>query len=96
MQPNLIAWLTKFQGPICPQNFIRDVAKVRKACGINGDSGHDILRHSFISAHVQAFGSFAATADQSGNTEKIIRTNYFNRLTTKEDALKFWDIMPVA
>jgi hypothetical protein len=41
--------------------------------------------------HVMAFGSFAETAIEAGNSEWIIRNHYFNAVT-REDALGFWQI----
>jgi hypothetical protein len=94
IQPNLKAWLTKYSGPIFPLNAKRNIASIRKHFGLDNPAGRDIMRHTFISNHVMAFGSFAETAIESGNSEKIIRTNYFNRVS-KADAQRFWQIAPV-
>jgi len=95
IQPNLRQWLTKFQGPIFPKNAAKDITAIRKQFGLVGSTAHDILRHTFISNHVQAFDSLAQTALQAGNSEAIIRKHYFN-VTSKDEALKFWQISPAA
>lgn len=45
------------------------------------EAARDILRHTFVSNHVQAFGSFAKTAIESGNSEGIIRKHYYARVS---------------
>jgi hypothetical protein len=54
----------------------------------------DVMRHTFISNHVMAFGSFAETAIEAGNSETVIRKAYFNRVS-RADAQRFWQIAPV-
>jgi hypothetical protein len=95
IQPNLREWLLRYDGPILPINWEADVKNIRASVGLNRPEGRDILRHTFCSAHIMAFGSFAGTAIESGNSEEIIRKHYLN-VTTKNDALKFWSILPAA
>jgi integrase len=94
IQPNLRAWLTKYQGPIFPENVEKDITAIRKEFGLDDRKYQNVMRHTFISCHAQAFGSFVETATQSGNSETVIRDRYYNTLTTKEDALRFWSIVP--
>jgi hypothetical protein len=54
---------------------------------------HDGLRHTAISAFVSCHGSFADAAMQFGNSESMIRTHYFNRMT-KTEAEAFYAIVP--
>jgi hypothetical protein len=89
IQPNLYVWLTRYGGELLPTNYHHDVRHIRRKF----DLSHDVLRHTFISMHVMAFGSFAETAIESGNSEFIIRNHYFNA-TTREDAQGFWQITP--
>lgn len=89
IQPNLREWLTTYCGDIVPINSDRDIKTIRKELRLT----HDVLRHTFVSMHVMAFDSFAQTAIQSGNSETIIRINYFNTVP-KADAQRFWNIMP--
>jgi len=94
IQPNLHAWLSKYEGPILPEGAEKDISAIRKQFGLDDRKYQNVMRHTFISCHAQAFGSFVETATQSGNSEALIRDRYYNTLTTKEDALKFWSIVP--
>jgi integrase len=89
IRPNLIRWLQRYPGDILPVNYYRDIAAIRKKFALS----HDVLRHTFISAHVMAFGSFAETAIEAGNSESIIREHYFN-VITRAKAKAFWRIEP--
>jgi hypothetical protein len=93
IQPNLKAWLTKYKGPIFPPGWRRHIKSIREHFGLNKPEARDILRHTFISNHVMVFGSFAATAIESGNSETVIWKHYFNRVS-KADAQRFWRIAP--
>jgi integrase len=88
---NLYALLKAFPGEIIPKNFDGQARAIRKKFALTPD----VLRHTFITAHVMAFGSFAETAIESGNSEKIIRDHYFNSMP-KSEADKFWLINPHA
>jgi hypothetical protein len=91
IQPNLAQWLVKYPGEIVPTNFDNETAEIRKRFALP----RDVLRKTFISMHVMAFDSFAKTALEAGNSEKVIRDHYFG-LASKADAQRFWQIMPVA
>jgi integrase len=88
IQPNLRQWLVQFPAGTLSQSN-KSVRAVRKHFSL----GHDILRHTFISNHTMAFGSFAETAIESGNSESIIKDHYFRRVS-KADAELFWQIVP--
>jgi hypothetical protein len=90
IQDNLYQWLTQFGGEILPVNSDREIKVIREKFGL----GRDVLRHTFCSAHVMAFGSFAETAIEAGNSETIIRTHYLNAIT-REQAQAFWEIKPI-
>jgi hypothetical protein len=94
IQPNLKAWLTRHKSPIFPPGWRRNIGSIRQQFDLNKPEARDILRYSFISNHVMAFGSFAATAIESGNSETVIRKHHFNRVS-KADAQRFWAIAPV-
>ncbi len=87
--PNLLSWLKKYADQ--PLNGITEHAY--RSIKAKLFPGHDILRHTFCSYHLATSGSFADTAMQAGNSEKILRDHYVNRVT-KEAALKFWAILP--
>jgi integrase len=89
IQPNLYQWLTQFGGELLPINYHHDISYIRRRF----DLTHDVLRHTYISNHVMAFGSFAETAIEAGNSETIIRNHYFNSVS-REDAQAFWQIAP--
>jgi hypothetical protein len=89
IRPNLLKWLKRYPGEILPTNCNNEIAAIRKQFALS----HDVLRHTFISAHAMAFGSFVETAIESGNSEKIIRDAYFNAIT-KTEAKAFWKIEP--
>jgi hypothetical protein len=89
IQDNLKAWLAAYPGPVFPRGHDRVIKSIRKRCGL----GHDVLRHSFISYHVAAFGSKGRTALEAGNSEAIIDKHYLN-LPTEAEGRAFFSIMP--
>jgi len=89
IRPNLLRWLQKFPGPVLPANANHELKTIRQTLGLS----HDVCRHTFISAHVMAFGSFADAAIESGNSESIIRTHYLNAIPQSQAKL-FWKIEP--
>jgi integrase len=89
IQPNLRSWLEKYADQ--PLSSISEHAYRKIKDGYA--KGHDILRHTFCSNHLHISGSFAETAMEAGNSEKILRSNYVNR-TTKAESGKFWAIKP--
>jgi hypothetical protein len=86
---NLYKWLTHFGGELLPPNRERELKHIRRQFELS----RDVLRHSFISMHIGAFKSFADTAIESGNTERIIRDHYLNT-NSLADAQGFWQIVP--
>lgn len=89
MQENLRAWLLAYAGPVFPRGHDRAIKAIRKRCRL----GHDVLRHSFISFHVAAFGSKSRTALEAGNSEAVIDAHYLN-LPTEAEGRAFFAIMP--
>jgi integrase len=89
LRPNLYEWLFRYPAEIFPINADRELKAIRKRFGLS----HDVLRHTFCSAHVMAFGSFAETALESGNSESIIRNFYLNTMA-QDEARAFWAIVP--
>ncbi|MFY9987933.1 MAG: hypothetical protein WAK31_24460 [Chthoniobacterales bacterium] len=89
LRSNLYEWLTRYPGEIFPTNADRELKAIRKRFGLT----HDVLRHTFCSAHVMAFGTFAETALESGNSESIIRNFYLNTMA-QDEAQAFWAIAP--
>ncbi len=94
IRPNLAAWLSRFppeKYPIIPKNAQALVTEVRKKFEL----GDDVLRHSFISAHVAAFKSIGEAAIEAGNSEAMIRKHYLHAMTDAA-AAAFWKIVPTA
>ncbi len=92
IQPNLRAWLLRYpvkEYPIIMPNMPRMLEIVRKKFGLS----HDVLRHTFISAHVAKFRSLGAAALEAGNSETIVKRHYLNGMTQAE-AESFWAIRP--
>jgi site-specific recombinase XerD len=88
IQPNLREWLVRFaDSPLAITEHAYRKVKATHA------KGHDVLRHTFCSNHLQMSGTFAETAIESGNSEQILKDHYVNR-TTKTEADKFWAIKP--
>lgn len=89
IQPNLLRWLERYGLEILPANGRTGIDNIRADCTL----GHDVLRHSFISHHVAAFGSKGRTALEAGNSEAIIDAHYLN-LPTEEEGKAFFQILP--
>jgi hypothetical protein len=89
LRPNLYEWLIRYPSEIVPVNASHELTEIRQRFRLS----RDVLRHTFCSAHVMAFGSFAEAALESGNSESIIRNHYLN-VMPKEEAQAFWSIAP--
>jgi hypothetical protein len=90
---NLLQWIDRYSvtpTAICPGHW-PTYGAIREKFQIP----HDGLRHTAISAFVSRHGSFADAAMQFGNSESMIRTHYFNRMT-KAEAEAFYAILPAA
>jgi hypothetical protein len=94
IRPNLAAWLASYpikQFPILPLGCRKMITQIREKFQL----GHDVLRHTFISAHVAKFKSMGEAALEAGNSEAMIKTHYLNTMTEAE-ADAFWGIAPKA
>src|SRR6516162_780049 len=89
IRENLYEWLTHFGGDLLPVNHDRELKHIRGWFELS----RDVLRHTFVSMHIGAFKSFADTALESGNSEKIIRDHYLNT-SSLADSHAFWQIAP--
>jgi integrase len=54
----------------------------------------DCLRHSFASYHLAMFESAEKTALQMGHNSTDMLFRHYRELVTKEQAEKFWALMP--
>jgi len=88
---NLAAWLAKYPptpASVCPGDWA-EYQTIRSIIGIP----HDGLRHTAISAFVAKYGSLGQAALEFGNSERIIREAYLNRMSATE-AVAFYSILP--
>ena len=94
IRPALVAWLTKYpikDYPIEVPGLEGHATSIRTRFGLTPD----VLRHTFISAHVAKWKSLGEAALEAGNSEAIIKKHYFNTMTAAE-ADAFWSIKPKA
>lgn len=94
IRPNLAAWLKRYpleKFPLIPTNAQALITEVRKKFAL----GDDVLRHTFISAHVAKWKSLGEAALEAGNSEAMIRKHYLNMLSEAQ-AEAFWGIVPKA
>jgi len=92
IRPNLRAWLEKYpvsKYPIEVPGLEGHATDVRRRFGLSGD----VLRHSFISAHVAKWKSRGEAALEAGNSESIVKKHYFN-LVSESEADRFWSVLP--
>lgn len=94
IRPNLAAWLARYplrDYPIVVPNMPVQVSTVRKKFAFTDD----VLRHTWISAHVAKFKSLGEAALEAGNSEAIIKSHYLN-LMSEAETEAFWSICPAA
>ena len=92
IRPNLARWLAKYplkEYPLVMPNLQHHVTAVRVKFGLTDD----VLRHTWISAHVAQFKSIGEAAIEAGNSEAIIKVHYLN-LMSELEAAAFWQILP--
>lgn len=95
---NLAAWLVPYcrsQGAVAPPliTFRRDRDDVIKVANVRWL--RDGLRHTYGTYHLAAFGDPLKTATEMGhrgNTDLVYQ--HYRKLVTKDEALKFWEILP--
>lgn len=104
IDPTLKAWLQAYKGPVVRANWRRDFDAVKLAAGFCARRTEqnetavpwveDVLRHTGISHYFRKTGSYGLTAEQSGNSEAIIKQHYQSRVSSA-DTRKFYAILPV-
>lgn len=75
--------------PIIVSSLQHHVTEVRKRFALTDD----VLRHTWISAHVARFKSIGEAALEAGNSEPIIRAHYLDSMSDAE-AAAFWSLRP--
>lgn len=93
IDPTLKAWLRAYPGEVFPSNWRRDFDAVKAKAGFTEPWIEDILRHTGISHFFRKTGSYGVTAEESGNSEAIIKQHYQSRVTS-EETKRFYAIMP--
>lgn len=94
INPTLHRWLRRYPGPIFPKNWRKRFAAVRARAGLT-QWPVDVLRHTAISHHFRKHKSYGLTAEQHGNSERIIKKEYQSRVTTAE-MQRFYALKPVS
>jgi integrase len=92
LSENAKAWL-KLGGPLPPVNKKRWIIDLRLKAGIK-EWPKDCLRHSFASYHLAMQQSADKTATEMGHYSTDMLFKHYRELVTKEDAERFWAIMP--
>lgn len=88
---NVVKWFEVYK--VTPKSICPDDRSIYQVIRERFKIPHDGLRHTAISAHVSLHGSFAEAASQFGNSESMIRTHYFNRMS-KAEAEAFYSVVP--
>ena len=89
----LAAWLKAHKGkPFFPVNWRKKFDAVKKAAKIT-EWPADVMRHTAISHYFRRTGSYGRTAEQFGNSEAIIKSNYQARVAS-EETKKFYALRP--
>lgn len=90
ISPNLKKWLVAYKDyPIIPSNYDRMQKLTRRSLKLT----HDETRHSFISYHVALHRSMGEAALQAGNSESIVKRNYYKK-HTREEGAEYFSIAP--
>ncbi len=92
LSENAKAWL-KLGGQLPPVRQKNWITYVWRAAGIAKWEGNE-MRHSFASYHLAMHGSADKTATQLGHRSTEMLFEHYRELVTKEDAQKFWAILP--
>jgi integrase len=110
LQPNLLEWLEPYRlqtGWILPratkgraaklnqvsENVRKLKKKVEEAAGL-ATWPQNAPRHTFMSNHLVAFGDLNKTAEAMMHTMSATSLRNYREYVEKEEALKFWRIMP--
>jgi integrase len=93
---NALEWLKLCQttGAIAPKNYVNRMRAVRQAAKVK--YSQNAMRHSFASYHVAMHEEAAKTAFMLGHPDANLLYNTYRDLVSKEDAAKYWDILPAS
>jgi integrase len=99
LPPNLWKWVPMVgekKGPVCAVRLREKLLAARKAAGLT-KWAKSILRHTFASHHVAAFGNLSATAlllRHEGDVELMNRRYREGVQITEEDGQHFFQLTP--
>lgn len=101
IQPNLGAWLLavpegKRKGTVYFSRHFRRRAYAtlhKKDSSLPEDWPQDGLRHGYGTYRLKVTGSFGQVADEMGNSEQIVRSDYY-RSVSASAAAEYWEICP--
>lgn len=99
IQPNLKAWLLKYQLDDPLPVSIPESRFERRMADMKADTGvvwqRDVARHTFATAYLLKHKSLAKTSDELGHgaNESTTKSHYLGRMEV-EDAESFWNIEP--
>lgn len=97
VEDNLAEWLATVpkaerSGNVICSNWARKYKTVRKVAKIY--DRNDVLRHSFASYHLAAFGDVNKTRAAMGHETRDMLFDHYRVVVRKPDAIKFWSIRP--
>lgn len=99
MHDNLVAWLLphrKDSGPVLPtpRAFQQSRKTILKNAGVKRWI-YDGPRHTYGTMQLAMYQDAARTAAEMGHLDIAILYNHYRDLVTREDAERYWSIMPV-
>jgi integrase len=95
MSDNLVEWLLPYRQPSgLVYTSRKALADIRKNSGVRWEL--DCMRHSFGSYHMGMHDDAGKTALQMGHRKVDTTFQHYRRAVRKEDAARFWEIMPAA
>lgn len=90
--PRLARWLRgrPKEGPVCPAGWRRAWQRIRKESGISGEQ--DVLRHTFASNFLAAFGEDAAKQAMGHTKGSDTLFRHYRRAVTAEAGRRFFGV----
>lgn len=90
--PRLARWLRgrPTEGPVCPAGWRRAWQRIRKESGISGEQ--DVLRHTFASNFLAAFGEDAAKQAMGHTKGSDTLFRHYRRAVTAEAGRRFFSV----
>lgn len=98
MSANLMDWLrltseSERNGNVTPPNWKLKYTAVRHNSGIKSED-QDILRHTFASMHLAAYGDLNELQAAMGHGTPEMILKHYKAIVRKREAIQFWSIRP--